>query len=393
MKTVIRAMGCVCALGSNLQEIEHNLYNTTVKPQYTDRINSVYTKEYPVYSVSQDIIKQKQKDESYGFLFLRLAVEQALKQSLIDMRNLKNLRVAVVLGTSVNASFNCFDFYKEYRSGTVSSYKELLNYFEKPLSVSLQKYYGLNGPQMTITTACSSSTDAIGIATQLIEQDLCDMAIAGGTDEINMIPYDGFIRLMIAGKEPCSPFSKDRGGINLGEGAGVFILESNKIASVRNQKPLGYILGYGNCCDAFHPTAPSPDGIGLKNAISKALKEANLTQQDIAFINAHGTGTLNNDSAEAKVFRDLLPNTPVMATKCHTGHTLGAAGGVEAVLTLMALNKHLIPKTTNFKGYDEELKITPILQNTPIINKNYAISNSLAFGGCNSAIVIGGQNA
>lgn len=391
MKTVISAAGCVCALGSGMEEIKNNIYNSASAPRaLAGRLESVYVKDYPVYAAPERALAQKKEDESYGFLFLRLAVDEALKNAGLSAADLQNARVGVIAGTTVDASFNCFDFYKEFKQNAVTSYSPLLRYFNTPLSFAVQKYYGFSGPQMTITTACASGTDAVGIAGQWIEQDLCDVVIACGTDEINMIPYTGFIRLMIAGKKPCAPFSLLRAGINLGEGAAALVLESDSFFKKRNKKPLGYLRGYGTCADAYHATSPDPQGRGLKTAFNMALKNLQINKEDIAFINAHGTGTQDNDAAEAKVFNELFSGVRVMASKSHTGHTLGAAGAVEAALTLMALNEGVIPPSANFLAEDPALNLVPVLKSTPTNGKKIALSNSLAFGGCNSVIVLEG---
>lgn len=393
MKTIVSSMSSVCSLGTTLDEISNNIYNNkTIPTHITNRFESSYKNDYPVYLVPDELLSQKSKNESYGFLFLRTCVQQALQQANLSKKDLQKYRVGIILGTSVNASFNCFDFYKEYRNNKVSSYQDLVDYFSYSLSERLQNYLSISGPHATITTACASSTDSIGIASQWIEQDLCDIVICGGTDELNIIPYTGFIKLLIAGKNPCSPFSKNRGGINIGEGCGILILENEKIFKQRNIENVGYVLGYGNCCDSYHPTTPAPDGIGLKNAVMQAIKQAGIEKQDLAFINAHGTGTYDNDLTESKVFNELLKNVPIMASKSHTGHTLGAAGAIEAVLSLIALNKKEIPKVSNFTEFDEEINFVPVLQNTKI-EKNIALSNSLAFGGVNSVIVLGDKNA
>ncbi|MDR0646506.1 MAG: beta-ketoacyl-[acyl-carrier-protein] synthase family protein [Elusimicrobiota bacterium] len=391
MKIPVGGIGCICALGGNTEEIKNNLFNSAASSSLPiNRLNSFYSKSYPVYQAPAEILKSKNKDESFGFLFLRLAIEEALEQSGLTKTDLKKVRVGIIAGTSVNASFNCFDFYKDWRGGKEVSFEPLLYYLNTPLSRALQKYYGVQGPQMTITTACASGTDAVGIAAQCIERDLCDVVIACATDEINLIPFIGFIRLMIASSEPCMPFSLDRKGINLGEGAGVLILQSPKFLKERKTDAKGYILGYGTCADAYHPTAPDPNGIGLKRALNMAMKNAGIKKNEIAFINAHGTGTQDNDAAEAKVFNEVLKDVPVMASKSHTGHTLGAAGAVEAVLSLICLNVGEIAKTARFKAMDPALNIKPVTENTKISkDKKIALSDSLSFGGCNSVIALG----
>jgi 3-oxoacyl-(acyl-carrier-protein) synthase len=391
MKIPVSGIGCICALGGNTEEIKNNLFNSSSLSSFPiSRLNSFYSKSYPVYQAPDEILKSKKKEESFGFLFLRLAIDEALGQTGLTITDLKKARVGIIAGTSVNASFNCFDFYRDWREGKEISFEPLLYYLNTPLSGALQKYYGVKGPQMTITTACASGTDAIGIAAQWIEQDLCDVVIACATDEINLIPFTGFIRLMIASRELCMPFSIDRKGINLGEGAGVFVLESPKFLQERKAAAKGYVLGYGTRADAYHPTAPDPKGTGLKIALNTAMKYAGVTKNEIAFINAHGTGTQDNDAAEAKVFNEILKDVPVMASKSHTGHTLGAAGAVEAVLSLICLNVGEIAKTTRFKGVDPALNIKPVTENTKISkDKKIALSDSLSFGGCNSVIALG----
>ncbi|MDD5351236.1 MAG: hypothetical protein PHQ12_13580, partial [Chthoniobacteraceae bacterium] len=200
----------------------------------------------------------------------------------------------------------------------------------------------------------------------------------------------GFIRLMIAGQSACRPFSKDRAGITLGEGAGVMILESREQAKRRGVKPQGFLAGYGNACDGYHATAPEPHGRGMQKAVKEALRQAAIVPAALAFINAHGTGTLDNDAAEAFVFGELLPQVPVSATKSYTGHALGAAGAIEAVITLLCLNRGRIPGA-NFRDPqpDPSLPVSPVWEAQPIAaNRRFALSDSLAFGGCNAAIIL-----
>jgi 3-oxoacyl-[acyl-carrier-protein] synthase-1/3-oxoacyl-[acyl-carrier-protein] synthase II len=376
----------------DLREIKNNLFAAAVAPALPkDRLQSPYAQSFPAFAAPHKILKEKQKGESYGFLFLRKAAAQALQTAGLSPLDLQNARVGVITGTTVNASFNCFDFYKAWRAGKTADHTPLLDYLKTPLSLTLKKYFNLKGPQMTVTTACASGTDAIGLGAQWISQDMCDVVLAGAADELNLIPYTGFIRLMIASPKPCEPFAKDRGGINLGEGAGLLVLESPEFLKKRGAKAMGYVLGYGTCCDAYHMTAPDPRGAALKKAIEDALEEAGLSALDLAFINAHGTGTPDNDAVEAKVFNALLPRVPVMASKSHTGHALGAAGAVEAALTLLCLNEGLIAKTARWSAADMALDLIPVLENTPVAaGKNAALSDSLAFGGCNSVVALGG---
>jgi len=391
MKTQITGFGCVCSLGDSVPEITQNLFKPVSKISFLDRFESSFAKEYPVFQVSRNILSQKKENESYSFLFLRTALNEALKTASLEINDLKNVKVGVVIGTSVDVSFNCFDFYKEWRAGHNPPLEPLNKYIRYSPAKEILKHLNIDGISQTVVTACASGTDAIGIGAEWIENFVCDVVIAGGTDELNLIPFTGFIKLMIASKERSKPFDKNRNGINLGEGAGVFIMESSEFAGKRNAKKMGSVLGYGNTCDGHHQTSPEPSGKGITKAIETALKQSGLKSDDIAFVNAHATGTLDNDSAESAALNNALKGVPVTATKSKTGHTLGAAGAVEACLTLICLNEQKIPATENFTTADEKLSLVPVSQDTAIPRAKAAISDSLGFGGCNAALVLGSR--
>ncbi|MDR2772059.1 MAG: beta-ketoacyl-[acyl-carrier-protein] synthase family protein [Elusimicrobiota bacterium] len=391
MKTIISGFGCLCSLGDNVNQITKNLYEQNVEPSFiTDRFDSSYTSEYPAFEVSKDILRQKKADESYSFLFLRKALDEALKAAGLDEKELKKFRVGVCIGTSVDVSFNCFDFYKSWRKDNNVSLDPLKKYLAYSPAQEILNFLSLDGIAQTIVTACASGTDALGTAAEWIKNDLCDIAIAGAADELNLIPFTGFIKLMIASKKPCRPFDKNRNGINLGEGAGVFILESENARG--GIKKAGTVLGYGTACDGYHITSPHPQGRGLTKALNFALPQAAISPDKISFINAHGTASIDNDAVEAKVFNSLLKGIPVNATKGLTGHALGAAGAIEACLSLIALNTAKVPKTKNFKTIDDNLDLVPTTQNINIDPTKAAVSTSLSFGGCNSVLILGGKN-
>jgi 3-oxoacyl-[acyl-carrier-protein] synthase II len=247
---------------------------------------------------------------------------------------------------------------------------------------------GAGGPRMTIVNACSSGTDAIGVAAQWINAGLCDMAVAGGADELNRVALAGFWSLGVMSSRPCAPFDRDRAGLNLGEGAGMVVLESADHAERRGKKHEFEVAGFGAGCDAHHLTAPHPEGRGLETAIRTALSRANVEDSRVAFINAHGTATHDNDRAEAKtIARVFGVNTPVVSTKGYTGHTLGAAGGLEAVFTVLGLRQQWIPRCAGFETPDLNIPIVPTRQKT-VITGDCALSTSLAFGGNNAALLI-----
>ncbi|MDH3359425.1 MAG: beta-ketoacyl-[acyl-carrier-protein] synthase family protein [Desulfobulbaceae bacterium] len=322
------------------------------------------------------------------------AALQALTQANVDFASLKSQRVGICLGTTVGCAFNDEDYYRSWRQGERPDLPPVLRYMGGNISSVLQKVLSVEGPVLVVTNACASGTDAIGIAKGWLETDRCDLAIAGGGDALSRIAYNGFASLMLADTKPCRPFDVSRQGLNLGEGAGVMILEKESTLKQRGGQPLGWVHGYGTASDAWHPTAPHPQGRGLQQAILHALKSVKqgIAKTDIALINAHGTGTPSNDAAEtaaiAAVFADG-PIPPFVSTKGITGHTLGAAGGLEAVFTLLALQQGITHGACRCNTPDPDFPCSPVLQNEQVaLAGRMGISQSLAFGGGNSCLVL-----
>ena len=392
--SVVAASGCVCACGSTKKACFENALSGDARFMLpVGRVQSTYIDRYPVFLLEDAVVQSCPPKQSLSLHFFLTAACEAFESIGLNPATLHNYRVGVIVGTSVDASFHCLEVYQNWRKNTPKpgDAEELAHYFNSSTAQAVSRYFGFTGPFQTIVTACASGTDAIGLADSWIRQGVCDAVLCGGTDEINLIPYDGFIRLLIASKERCRPFSKNRNGINIGEGAAAMLLISPELAQKKKIHPQGYVLGYGNACDGYHPTAPDPQAKGLQQAISFALKEARLTSADLAFINAHGTASQANDAAEAVAFNTLLSGVPVWGSKGITGHTLGAAGAVEAVLTLEALNHKILPATIGFQEQDEAIGFSPTTQGLPI-SKRVALSTSLAFGGCNAAIILGAED-
>ncbi len=393
-KVPVAGMGCLCACGNTVEQVFNGvLENQTYFDLPAARVESTYTAKFPVFMVPSQICLAKPKGLTFSQFFFIQAADQAFAQAGISPAQLNAKRVGVVVGASVHPSFHCFTTYRRWKKGAFDEQDidTLKTYLSAPLAQWVSQHYGFEGPFQTVVTACASGTDALGIAKNWIQTGLCDAVLCGGTDEITESPYDGFIRLLVSTPTRCRPFCKTRSGINLGEGAAAFLLTSAQTAQELRLPCQGYILGYGNACDGFHPTAPDPQGAGLQKALSFALKEADLQPQDLAFINAHGTASQANDRAEAVAFNTVLPHVPVWGSKGVTGHTLGAAGAIEAALSLHALNKRVLPATVGFTTPDEDLNLVPTTQTAPI-EKQVAMSNSLAFGGCNAALVLGGRD-
>ncbi len=248
---------------------------------------------------------------------------------------------------------------------------------------------GLRDYQTTISTACSSSANAIGHAASLIRHGILDIVVAGGTDALTKFTLNGFNSLMILDRAWCKPFDNDRQGLNLGEGAGYVVLVSDAVAATL-PATFGCVLsGYANANDAYHQTASSPDGRGSWLAMKTAVERSGLQPTDVDYINLHGTGTQNNDLAEGTAIRRLFdPTYPKMSsTKAFTGHTLGASGGIEAVFSVLAIRYGLIYPNLRLHTPMPELPFVPETELIRDVSIRHVLSNSFGFGGnCSSLI-------
>lgn len=251
------------------------------------------------------------------------------------------------------------------------------------------EHFGINNFVTTISTACSSSANSIMMAAQMIEAGMLDVAIAGGADSMSKFTLNGFNTLMILDKQPCQPFDNNRRGLNLGEGAGYVLLMSKKAIEKCNANAVCTVSGYANANDAYHQTASSPEGTGNKLAIGNAIKQAGLSPADIDYINLHGTGTANNDSSEGKAVQVVFDNNVPAAssTKGFTGHTLGAAGGVEAVFSTLAIRDGIIYPNLRWETQMEDISWSVISALKKGQAINHVLSNSFGFGGNCSSLV------
>ncbi len=248
---------------------------------------------------------------------------------------------------------------------------------------------GIRDYQTTISTACSSSANAVLFAARLIRSGLLDVAVAGGADALTKFTLNGFNSLMILDAHLCRPFDDSRSGLNLGEGAGYLVLVSEKVAATLSRKPVAALSGYANTNDAWHQTASSPDGRGSWLAMNGALQRSGLRPADIDYINLHGTGTHNNDLSEGTAINRLFgPACPRMSsTKSFTGHTLGASGGIEAVFSVLAVRHGLVYPNLRFQTPMTEQPLVPettFLKDMPI---RHVLSNSFGFGGSCTSLV------
>lgn len=250
---------------------------------------------------------------------------------------------------------------------------------------------GLRGPKVTIATACAAGGNAVGMARDKLWSGEADVMLAGGADVLNHVTYSGFNGLQALADGPCAPYSKSS-GLNLGEGAGFLVLEPLDAARARGATVLAEVLGYGLSADAHHPTAPDPTARGAASAVRRALADAGLATDDVDYVNGHGTGTPANDKMERKVMRtlfgDRVGEVPISSTKSFIGHTLGAAGAIEAVTCVLALRDGILPPTANFaEPLDEPFDFVP--NHARAADLQVVVSNSYAFGGNNASVVFG----
>jgi 3-oxoacyl-[acyl-carrier-protein] synthase-1/3-oxoacyl-[acyl-carrier-protein] synthase II len=382
----VTGLGCICAAGARLDAILPAMYAGKRNPAAPIRIQADVAGQPPVFEVPS-ICNKIEGPSSRTIRLCLAAVEEALEEAELTADGLRGVRLGIALGTTVGCALNDEPFYRDFKSGKNPGIVSIANYLNSNPAIYLAGLFEARGPVSTVANACSSGTDAIGMAKSWIEQGLCDIAIAGGCDELSRIAYLGFCALQVSSSFPCKPFDRTRSGLNLGEGAGVMVLESPDSANHRNKRPLAYLTGYGSACDAYHPITPHPEGIGLRRAIAVALEGAALPAGQVAFINAHGTSTIENDRVEGRVIASMFPHsTHVVSTKAYTGHTLGAAGGMEAVFTVRALLDRQLPATAGFQEADPECIVVPTRKNEPVTG-NAGISTSLAFGGNNSALI------
>ena len=251
------------------------------------------------------------------------------------------------------------------------------------ISTALIKSLELGRPALTISTACASSTHAIGFAADLIRHGVAEFVLAGGVDILSMDIFAGFHSLGLLSKHPCAPFSTNM-GTTLGEGAAFMLLESERAAKERDATPVAEFMGYGFSADAYHDTTPIPSGLGMAKALATAVEDAGLAPEAIDYLNAHGTGTAANDASEwraiQRVFGDFADQLPLSSSKSFLGHAQGAAGALEAVVTLMAMKHKVVPPTINVTQPRRNAPTDPVAEPKPrpyVIR--HAISTNAAF--------------
>ena len=399
MNIAITGEGIVSAIGLNKQEVLQSLQEGRTGIGEMKYLQSVHH-ELPVGEVD---LSNEQMKEMLGIhprqmmsrtsLMGMLAIDQALKEAHVDVANLKSrkldgkpLRIVLVSGTTVGGmdiTELCFDQLENQTN------VEFLQHHDCGKCTQLMAdHFGIFDEVTTLSTACSSAANAIMLGARLLKAGEADLVVAGGTEALSRFHLNGFNSLMILDHEQCRPFDATRAGLNLGEGAAFVVLESEESAQQREATPHAYLTGYGNACDAFHQTASSENGEGAYLAMTEALAMAHLSAKDIQYVNAHGTGTPNNDQSESvslkRVFGDKMPL--ISSTKSFTGHTTSASGSIEMVICLLAIQHHFVPANLGWKNPMEN-GIIPSM-GVKKVDLDNVLCNSFGFGGNDSSLLI-----
>jgi len=389
MRIYITGMGVISGLGFGKESTLEGLLNMRTAVGKMKYLKSIHT-DIPVAEVpfsNEELRKMSGSDQSHMVrtsLLGRVALLEAMKEA-----NLNKERMALIFGTTVGG----MDLFEQYWDKMLAdnTYDNLISSIECSLCTE-QIISGIDGFDFitTTSTACSSALNSIIAGAEMIQSGRVEIALCGGGECLSRYHLNGFNSLKILDSEPCRPFDNSRAGLNLGEGAAFLVLESESSVRRRGVKVIAEVCGYANACDAYHQTASSPDGEGAYLAMKKAIESAGLRLSDIDYINAHGTGTPNNDPSEAtamcRLFGESIP--PVSSTKGFTGHTTSASGAIESVISILAMNEGFIPSNINFK---EKMDDVPFIPSTGIRKKQikYVLVNSFGFGGNDSSCIFG----
>jgi 3-oxoacyl-(acyl-carrier-protein) synthase len=392
----IAGLGVISAIGNNVAECLNSFENKQAGMGDITHMNTIHKQHIPVAEVKLTNEELAAKTGlspviSRTVLLSLIAAKEALDDASIP--NMASLRTGFVSANSVGGMDKSEEFFIDFlKDNSKGKLKNVYDHECGSVTEAVADQLGIKDYMTTISTACSSSANAIFYAARLIKNGLLDVVIAGGTDALTKFTLNGFNTLMILDKELCKPFDENRQGLNLGEGAGYVVLVSKKVAKTLNKPLYAKLSGYNNSNDAYHQTASSPDGTGSYLAMQGALKKAGLQTPAIDYINLHGTGTSNNDSAEGTAIKKLFEKDfpPMSSTKSFTGHTLGASGGIEAVFSVLSIKHGIIYPNLRFETPMQELPFTPETRFLKGQKINHVMSNSFGFGGnCTSLIFSG----
>jgi 3-oxoacyl-[acyl-carrier-protein] synthase-1 len=394
-RVVVTGIGIISSIGDNISETLQSLKSQKSGIGPLTILNTLHKDTFPAGEIKltnnelellagEDIPEFPTRTTLLGII----AAKEAYRDAGLQPGALTSVKTGIVSATTVGGMDQTeqyyFDFFTSDRHLHYVHTHDCCDNTE-----TIAECLGITDFMTTVSSACSSSANAIMFGARLIKHGIADRIIAGGTDALSKFTLNGFNTLKILNEKPCRPFSNDRNGLNLGEGAAFIVLEAEEIPVRENRKIYCEITGYANANDAYHQTASSPDGYGPYLAMKNALDMSGLKAGQIDYINAHGTGTDNNDLTEGLAIEKIfLPQIPkVSSTKAFTGHTLGAAGAIEAVFSILSIRHGLIFPNLNYSGKINELNFEPTLQLTEGAEVKNVLSNSFGFGGNDSSLI------
>ena len=404
-RVVVTGIGTINPLANN---VENSWSNLISGKSGIDNITSFDTTDLPVkfagdvkdFDANDYMGKQHARKLDRSAHLSIFAAEQALLDAGLDTDSRLGDEVGIVLGTGIGGIGATEDAVRIYDTRGPSRINPLAITQLMPNSSTGQVAirFGIEGPSLTITTACAASANSVGEAKNLIERGVVDTVVAGGTESgTTPMTIGAFAQIRALStnnqspKEACRPFDKNRDGFVMAEGSTILVLENEETAKKRGAKIYGYVDGYGTTTDAYHITAPSEGGEGAVRAMKKALEDAGVNKEEINYINAHGTSTPINDKNETmaikSVFGENAKSTTISSTKSMTGHLLGGAGAFEAMVSLLVIQNNKVPPTINLTTADDEcdLNYTPNVSIDLEVNK--VMSNSFGFGGHNGVLI------
>ena len=379
MKIFVTGIGVVSAIGlnagENLRSLEDGVTGINKSSLHNLLLGEVKLSNQQIIQM----LSLPNEDFSRTTLLALLAAKEAWGNN----KTQQSIRSGLISSTSVGGLDRTEKYYFESPNNKSSDKYKLMIHDNGGTTERIALELGISGYIGTISTACSSGANAILQGARLIEKNKLDRVIVGGSDPLARFNIKGFSSLNIYDQDLCKPFDETRKGLNLGEGAGFLVLENDKSISITGNTPLCILSGWDNATDAFHQTASSPDGKGAYLAMINALNKANITSEKINYINAHGTGTGNNDLSESialrSVFGDNIP--PFSSTKGFTGHTLAAAGAIEAVYCVQSIQSQVVFPNLNFTTPMKETGMVPETIYRSGVPVKYVLSNSFGFGG------------
>jgi 3-oxoacyl-[acyl-carrier-protein] synthase II len=393
IRIAVTGAGIICSIGRNKEEVwqsivesRHGIAKLTRFPGETfptDVAAEVEDDLTPLMPVSRRGSKRMSRSDALALIAAKEAIAQASEKSPMPRG-----RAIVTTGTSTGGLLEGEDYYfaRLVRGRRRAPASRVLQQPTSGPSDAVASVFTLGGGVVSNATACASAGAAIGMAADYLRSKHADVAIAGGSDALCRLTYSGFNALQAVDPGPCAPFAAERKGITLGEGAAYLVLERWSDAVARGATILAELRGYGASCDAHHPTAPAEDGSGAEAAMRAAIGEGNGASVD--YVNAHGTGTLLNDSAETKAIIGAVgTKIPVSSSKSFFGHTLGASGAVEAVVSVLALREQLAPPTLRLKEAASDCTLDYIPHTARPLPMEHVLSNTFGFGGSNVSLL------